>query len=122
MEPAFVKSISYIPGQFAYVSFSTEKLTNEAHPFTLSSTPSRPGTLQFTIRMSGDWTKKLKTLQPGVSAFVQGPFGRFSHLYTQPNRPLILIAVGIGITPMLSMLRYLADQNDRRDITLLWSN
>ena len=33
-----------------------------------------------------------------------------------------MIAGGIGITPMLSMLRFMADQNDTRDITLIWSN
>ena len=33
-----------------------------------------------------------------------------------------MIAGGIGITPMLSMLRYMADHNDQRKITLIWSN
>ena len=33
-----------------------------------------------------------------------------------------MIAGGIGITPMLSMLRYMADHDDQRKITLIWSN
>ena len=33
-----------------------------------------------------------------------------------------MIAGGIGITPMLSMLRYMSDHEDQRRITLLWSN
>jgi ferredoxin-NADP reductase len=33
-----------------------------------------------------------------------------------------MIAGGIGITPMLSMLRYMADHNDPRKIALIWSN
>ncbi len=33
-----------------------------------------------------------------------------------------MIAGGIGITPMLSMLRYMADVDDPRQILLIWSN
>ena len=33
-----------------------------------------------------------------------------------------MIAGGIGITPMLSMLRFMADHNDPRPISLIWSN
>jgi ferredoxin-NADP reductase len=33
-----------------------------------------------------------------------------------------MIAGGIGITPMLSMLRFMAGSNDQRKITLIWSN
>ena len=78
--------------------------------------------LQFTIRACGDWTRKVENLQSGDRAFIQGPFGRFGHLYTTPNRELIMIAGGIGITPMLSMLRFMADHGDPRPVTLIWSN
>jgi ferredoxin-NADP reductase len=33
-----------------------------------------------------------------------------------------MIAGGVGITPMLSMLRYMLDMNDERKVTLVWSN
>jgi ferredoxin-NADP reductase len=111
----------YAPGQFAYVSFRSRKVSREPHAFTLSSTPSRPGMLQFTIRACGDWTRHVDRIQPGDRALVQGPFGRFGHLFTSPGRPLIMIAGGIGITPMLSMLRFMADENDPRPIILIWS-
>ncbi|MBR9987379.1 MAG: ferric reductase-like transmembrane domain-containing protein [Desulfosarcina sp.] len=113
---------SYVPGQFAWVSFESAAVVPEPHAFTLSSTPSRPMMLQFTIRACGDWTRTVAGLSIGDRAFVQGPFGRFSHLYTDPDRELIMIAGGIGITPMLSMLRFMADRGDPRPVTLIWSN
>jgi predicted ferric reductase len=120
--PSAEPSFAYLPGQFVIVAFQCDRISSEPHAFTLSSTPSRPGMLQLTIRACGDWTRDVGRLQPGDRALVQGPFGRFGHLFAGPNRPLIMIAGGIGITPMLSMLRFMADRSDPRPITLIWSN
>ena len=68
------------------------------------------------------WTRRVGRLQPGETAWLQGPYGRFGHLFCAVDRELIMIAGGIGITPMLSMLRFMADGGDLRPITLIWSN
>ncbi|WP_155305885.1 ferredoxin reductase family protein [Desulfosarcina widdelii] len=116
-------AMAYFPGQFAFVSFTSQILSREPHPFTLASTPSRPGTIQFAIRHCGDWTRQVETLAIGDRAYLQGPFGRFGHLLqASGQQELIMIAGGIGITPMLSMLRFMADHGDPRPITLIWSN
>jgi predicted ferric reductase len=120
--PSTRTSFAYVPGQFAIVSFRSPHISSEPHPFTLSSTPGRNDRLQFTIRASGDWTRQVQNLKLGDPLLIQGPFGRFGHLFTPPNRELIMIAGGIGITPMLSMLRFMADHGDSRPITLIWSN
>ena len=122
MTPSSQTPFPYVPGQFAVVSFRSTHVSPEPHAFTLSSTPSRNGMLQFTIRGCGDWTRHVQNLQAGDRASIQGPFGRFGHLFTKPNRELIMVAGGIGITPMLSMLRFMADHSDPRPITLIWSN
>lgn len=116
-------SMAYLPGQFAFVSFGGQHLPRESHPFTLASAPTRPGAIQFVIRHCGDWTRQVETLAIGDRAYIQGPFGRFSHLlHASPQQALVMIAGGIGITPMLSMLRFMADHGDPRPITLIWSN
>jgi predicted ferric reductase len=122
VKPSDSSVFGYAPGQFAFVSFKSKQVTREPHPFTLSSTPSRPGKLQFTIRASGDWTRTVANLSKGDQARIQGPFGRFGHLFTTPGREILMIAGGIGITPMLSMLRFMADHRDPRPVTLIWTN
>ena len=74
------------------------------------------------LRTTGDRTCQLKNLQPEDRIFIQVPFGLFSHLRLPAEQEIIMIAGGIGITPMLSMLRYMADRQDPRKITLIWSN
>ncbi len=115
---------SYAPGQFAFVTFQSEALPLERHPWTISSTPTRPESLIFTIKCSGDFTAHIGSLKPGDTAAVDGPYGLFSYpAYVQePNTELIMVAGGVGVTPMLSMLRYMADRGDTRKITLVWSN
>ncbi|MEI6127294.1 MAG: ferredoxin reductase family protein [Pseudomonadota bacterium] len=115
---------SYLPGQFAFVSFQSLSLSAEEHHFTLSSTPTRPGSIIFTIKSSGDFTACIGSLRAGDTAFVDGPYGLFSHLARGRHTAgeLIMIAGGIGITPMLSMLRYMSDVQDKRALTLVWSN
>jgi predicted ferric reductase len=116
------KALDYLPGQFAFLSLASQAMSREPHPFTICSSPSRSDTLQFTIRGSGDWTRRIKDLQMGDKATLHGPFGHFSHLFVPRHREIIMLAGGIGITPMLSMLQYMADTGDPRRTTLIWSN
>lgn len=115
-------SFSYLPGQFAFISISSDLMPKEAHPFTISSTPTRPDGLSFTIKDCGDWTSQIKHLQKGTSVRINGPFGLFTHLTCPARQPIIMIAGGIGITPMISMLGYMYDMKDKRNILLIWSN
>jgi predicted ferric reductase len=112
----------YVPGQFAFISFKSENLSSEEHPFTISSTPSQPQSLQFLIRCSGDWTGLIGCLKSGDTAYIDGPYGRFSYLFINSHSEYVMIAGGIGITPMLSMLRYMADVDETGQVTLIWSN
>jgi predicted ferric reductase len=122
LKPEKKPHFSYMPGQFAFLSFDALSISKEAHPFTLSSTPTRPETVQFIVRDRGDWTHRLNTIRKGDRAFIEGPYGRFSHRLLPTRKDIIMIAGGIGITPMLSMLRYQYDYKDSRRITLIWSN
>jgi predicted ferric reductase len=113
---------AYLPGQFSFISFPSARVSNEEHPFSIASSPAQSDALEFIVRTTGDWTAQLNNLQPQDRIYLDGPYGLFSHLRLAEPQELILIAGGIGITPMLSMLRYMADRNDPRTITLLWSN
>ncbi len=114
----------YAPGQFAFVTFHSESLPVERHPWTISSTPTRPQGLIFTIKCSGDFTAHIGRLKSGDTAEIDGPYGLFSYLASvrDQNQELVMIAGGVGVTPMLSMLRYMVDVDQMRKATLIWSN
>jgi predicted ferric reductase len=115
---------SYAPGQFAFVTFFSDALPVERHHWTLSSTPTKRKSCIFTIKCSGDFTSLVGRLKAGERAAVDGPYGLFSYLAHRldADTELVMVAGGIGITPMLSMLRYMADAGDHRKVTLVWSN
>lgn len=112
----------YLPGQFGFIRITSSKISNEEHPFTIASSPMRSRSIQFIIRASGDWTRTIGNLSSCDHLIFEGPFGQFSHLLVPNSNEIIMVAGGIGITPMLAMLRYMADVKDNRLITLIWSN
>lgn len=114
------RGFDFLPGQFAFVSFENPEIPQEEHPFTIASAPDNSETLQFLIKGSGDWTRRLNSLKTGDKARVCGPFGVFSPFRHEPER-LIMIAGGIGITPMLSILRQLGHEKSPLPVKLIWS-
>ena len=56
----------------------------------------------------------------GRRVYIDGPYGAFT--IGNPADMHVLIAGGIGITPMMSMIRTLADQGDKRPVILLYGS
>ena len=122
LEQAARSQLTFLPGQFAFLSVRNKRLSREPHPFSIASSPLRLQRLQFTIRACGDWTSRISRLQVGDRVHLRGPYGRFSHLHVPAGGDVVMIAGGIGITPMLSMLRFMRDAGEQRRVLLLWSN
>ncbi|GAB7080663.1 ferredoxin reductase family protein [Megalodesulfovibrio paquesii] len=116
------RGLEFVPGQFAFLLPESTALPAEEHPFTIASAPDALPELSFTIRCCGDFTNQIGKLVPGDSVLVDGPYGRFSYASLTPlSTPLLLVAGGVGVTPMLSMLRTLAHEQDPRALCLIWS-
>ena len=106
----------FVPGQFAWVRMGRSPAAEE-HPFTISSS-ARDDYTSFTVRHAGDFTRTLTALAPGTPVWVDGPHGAFSGDIGGCSG-FVLIAGGVGITPMMSMLRTAADRRDRRPYRLV---
>jgi predicted ferric reductase len=107
---------AFAPGQFAWIRLSRSTLAEE-HPFTIASSAHQEAT-EFTIRAAGDFTKQVRRLPPGSSVWVDGPHGAFTN-DVETAASFVMIAGGVGITPMMSMLRTAAHRRDPRPYRLV---
>jgi predicted ferric reductase len=114
------KKVGFRPGQFLFVQLLRNDRLSSAHPFTISNSPTREH-LSITPKEIGDFTKTIKETRVGDRAFIDAPYGVFSFL-NYNHEELIFIAGGIGITPFMSMLRYIYDQKLDLQVTLFWVN
>src|SRR5262249_45074291 len=73
--------------------------------------------LRFTVKRLGDESAKMQHIRPGTRVFAEGPYGRFTP-QLQTRRKVLLIAGGIGITPLRAMLD--AMRGDPGDVVLLY--
>jgi predicted ferric reductase len=115
-------SLHYAPGQFQFLRPHHSSIPAEEHPFSIASSPTSGSRISLTIKASGDFTSTIERLEPGNLVAVHGPFGRFSHLFHGNDEDLVFVAAGIGITPLMSMLRYMRDRRDCRRVLLLYAN
>jgi predicted ferric reductase len=113
--------LSFLPGQFAWLRIGTHAFAVREHPFSISSSAEQLGRYEFTIKELGDFTDTIGRTEPGARVYVDGPYGAFSTERDQ-GPAFVLIAGGVGISPMMSMLRTLADQGDRRPVTLVYGS
>jgi predicted ferric reductase len=104
------------PGQFLIWRFLDDKRWWQAHPFSLSSPPDGRE-LRLTVKNIGDFTARLGGLRPGTPVLVEGPFGKFTEERATSPR-VLLIAGGIGITPLRSLAESMAERG--HDVVLLY--
>lgn len=121
--PVGQKRLDFLPGQFHFLTFRRGRdLPVEEHHWTISSSPMEKDFLSSTIKELGDFTSTIGQTRPGDRAVVHGPFGRFSYVLHPEENDLVFIAGGIGITPLMSMLRHMRDIHSTIPVTLIYAN
>jgi predicted ferric reductase len=121
VRPEGHRGLSFQPGQFAWLTAWVSPFALEEHPFSFSSSASQPEQLSFTIKELGDFTRRVHEMSPGQQVYLDGPYGAFS-VDRHPAPGYVFIAGGVGITPIMSILRTLADRGDSRPLHLFYAN
>src|SRR5262249_14433847 len=116
------RAFHFAPGQFQFLRLLGGELPAEEHPVTLAASPTRSGRISLTIKESGDFTAAIARVRPGDRATVHGPFGRFSHTLHADEHDLVFVGGGVGITPLMSMLRYMRDRGESRRVLLAYAS
>ncbi len=108
----------FTAGQYMVVDLGEERI----HPLSLSDCPEESRFIEFTKRMTGSpFCQRLEELTTADTITVKGPSGKFC--VEESDAPLVLMAGGIGITPLRSILK---SQEKKRttagSIILLYGN
>jgi len=122
IRPKGHEGFRFHPGQFAWITLNISPFRMREHPFSMSSSGDHPERLEFTIKALGDFTQTIKDIEPGTKAFLDGPYGVFTSDRYWDSAGFVLIAGGIGITPMMSMLVTAAERKDDRPFLLIYAN
>ena len=109
-------SFKYRPGQFAMISV----LGAGEAPFSISSTPSRPGLLEFCIRKAGTVTNALFRMKENDLIGFRGPYGNGFPVEKMRDKDVLIVVGGLGAAPLRSVLLYCLDNRDQfRRVSLL---
>jgi predicted ferric reductase len=121
MQPDGHPGFRFSPGQFAWLTLWGSLFKITGHPFSFSSSAAvTDGRVDMSIRNLGDFTSAIHRVPVGQRVYLDGPYGTFT--IGNPADMHVLIAGGIGITPMMSMIRTLADRGDKHPVILLYGS
>ena len=122
---------TYQPGQFVILNLDINGKSVKRY-YSISSTPSRPHTLDITVKRTSspsddpdaasglvsNWLHD--TMRVGSVISIIGPLGKFTCL-AHPAQKLLMISAGSGITPMMAMSRWILDTATDCDIVFFHS-
>lgn len=110
------KPMEFIAGQYASIIVPGHK---KPAPFSIASSPIHKNQLDFGIEVIGEVTTAMSLLKPGDQVTMKGPFGEF--IMGPHERKVCFLAGGIGVTPFMSMLRWIRDTHPDKHAVLFYS-
>jgi predicted ferric reductase len=122
LEPVNHEGLRFEAGQFAWLTAWRSPFAAHEHPFSFSSSSEDTDTIEFAIKELGDFTATIGRLEAGQHVYVDGPYGSFVPDRYDDYDALVLIAGGVGIAPIMSILRSMADRGDTTPTTLLYGS
>ena len=121
MQPEGHPGFRFRPGQFGWLTVWGSPFKITGHPFSFSSSAAvADGRVEMSIRNLGDFTSQIHKVPVGRCVYLDGPYGAFT--IGNPADMHVLIAGGVGVTPMMSMIRTFADRGEKRPVILLYGS
>ncbi|WP_099355519.1 FAD-dependent oxidoreductase [Fredinandcohnia onubensis] len=115
------KDLTWKAGQHGLFSITHKKVKNPTKPFTIAAAPSE-NIVRLTMKINdkpSDFKKAMLELKQGMTIGMSGPLGSFN---INDDRPTVLIAGGIGITPFRSIVKKIEAEGkgNKKPIHLLY--
>ncbi|MDN3722123.1 ferric reductase-like transmembrane domain-containing protein [Roseibium salinum] len=110
---------TYEAGQFVWMCTGNRRFPLFDHPFSIADSPLRPG-LSLIVKEAGDFTGRIGELPPGTAIGIDGPYGDFV-LGSHRARNVLLLAGGVGIAPIMGLLRDMVARRDSRPVRLAYA-
>jgi len=116
------KKISFIPGQFLQVRFDQENKDNrQLNKYLSFSSSPHQAYFEVTKRLSSsEFSQRLNSFKKNDLGSFTGPLGNC--IFKDEYKKICFLIGGIGITPVMSILGYIAEQNLTTDVVLVYSN
>ncbi|MCB0914323.1 MAG: ferric reductase-like transmembrane domain-containing protein [Actinobacteria bacterium] len=112
-----IERIPVVGGQFFEWRFGTRHWWWQAHPYSLSAAPDGRS-LRITVKNLGDQSGDLATeLKVGTPVLAEGPYGAFTADRVRPGAPVVALAAGVGVAPVLALLQSLPSGHE---VTLIY--
>lgn len=120
LEPSGDMAIGFEPGQYISLRFKRLGRPTTARCFSVVNFPNDQGIIQLGVRVEGVFTTALSEVPTGSEVHIDGPFGQF-YLDPDYDKTAVFLAGGIGITPILSIIRSVSERHLPVPMTLLYS-
>jgi ferredoxin-NADP reductase len=112
---------SFAPGQWIGLEEEVPEVGPRRSSYCIFSPPTDDGRFELLLRVlpDGPLSKHLVTLETGYQVRFRGPMGR-SMLPRDSDTDLVLVATGVGLAPLYSLLGHLREARESRPVRLYW--
>ncbi|MEA3401615.1 MAG: FAD/NAD(P)-binding protein [Armatimonadota bacterium] len=100
--------LDFQPGQFLQISLPG---FGEA-PISFCSSPTQTQSFELCVQAVGNLSEAMHDLRPGDFVGIRGPYGTGFPIAEMQGRDIVMVAGGIGLAPLRSLINYILDRRD----------
>ncbi|SNC65691.1 Predicted ferric reductase [Marinobacter sp. es.048] len=115
------RGLDYQAGQFAWLNVGHSPFSMKENPFSISAAPAAGPNVSFMIKELGDFTHTIGEIKPDTVAYLDGPYGNLT-VDGREETGVALIAGGVGLAPLLGILRQMRLTGDSRKVKVVYGN